>query len=662
MKGLYSAVLMSVSLHSINIFASNNVSAEKLFFKNYDAQSCAIGNSIAAFSNNSSFSFINSPSTNFNFLAKRMDISFVSLPGNTSGAYATSIPFSFGNITLAGSYGQYSYKDIYISQDFYLKDNSALYLNYTLPIFKSYPIYENIGGIGITLKGCKLNFSDYISSVIYLCDFGAHYKLNMIDDGFFVVISVKNLGNNQILKKSLENFDLALRYNFRGASNFALVADMIKFFDGINIDYACGAEISPLYPVTFKIGYTDCNDDFLKGLTAGIFFNFNSFNIGYAFSRINGTDAKHTVNIGFMFGSIEDANKAYNYYLGVNFIKAKEAYDRKDFINAWQMFESILAVYPNHEPSKKYLQKIIYDLDLQEKVVEISINEFLNKARKAYENNKLVEARVYYRKVLGVDSANAQALEGISKINKMLEEMTIDENKKTNAKKIVSLWEEGVKFYNEKDFVFAKEKFRGIILIDPKNPGALKYLNLIATQLSNIISVQAKAVFDQAMHYYNEKNYKEAAKYFSAVYVTDQNMIDAKKYYILSKKALKQRYNDIDLFTDNSISGIASNDPTTLKKRKVAKAYYKKALTLIEKNKLENAFEYLNKASEYFQEEYISEKKDSLALKLSERYYNQGLKAYNLNKNKKALFLLEKANFYNKDNKKARELLNKIRQ
>ncbi|MDR0724134.1 MAG: hypothetical protein LBF23_02990 [Endomicrobium sp.] len=666
MKKLYSALLILVFLHSINIFANSNISADKLFFLNYDAQSSAIGNSIAAFSNNS-FSFINSPSANFNFLSKRMNVSFVFLPSNISSAYAVSMPFSFGNITLAGSYGRYTSKDVYINQDYYLKDNSAVYLNYVLPIFKSYPIYEDVGGIAVTVKGCKLNFNDDTSSVIYFCDFGAHYKLHMIDDSFIAVMSFKNLGYSQInlkeqaVKESLENFDFALRYNFREASNFALVADMIKFFDAANIGYTCGAEISPIYPVTFKVGYTNYNNSFLKGITAGIFLNFNSFNMGYAFSGINDTQAKHTINMGFMFGSIEDANKAYNYYLGVNFIKAKEAYDRKDLINARQMFENILAVYPNHEPSKKYLQKIIYDLDAQEKSVEISINKFLSKAQKAYENNNLIKARTYYREVLGVDSANTQALEGISKINKMLEEMAIDKNKKINAKKIVVLWKEGVKFYDEKDFVFAKEKFKEIISIDPKNPGALRYLNLIASQLSNITSVQAKVIFEQAMQYYNEKKYKEAAKYFSAVYVTDPNMIEAKEYYILSKKALKQRYDDIDLFKDDSVSVTVNNDPSIVKKQKIAKDYYNKALAFIKKNKLENAFEYLNKASENSQEEYITKEKDDLAVKLSEKYYKQGLKAYNLKQNKKTLYLLEKAIFYNKYNEKAIELLNKIK-
>jgi tetratricopeptide (TPR) repeat protein len=549
---------MFIFLYSIDIFAGNDISAKNLFFLNYDAQSSAMGNSIAAFSNNS-FSFINSPSTNFNFLPKRTDISFISLPSNISSAMSISMPFSFGNITIVGTHGQYSSKEVYIDQEYYLKDSSVLYLNYAVPISKSYPIYKNIGGIGITVKGCKLGFND-ISSVIYSCDFGAHYKLHMIDDGFFVVMSIKNLGNNKVnlnnqtVKENLENFDFALRYNFRGVSNFALVADMIKFFDNANIGYTCGAEISPVYPATFKVGYTDYNNGFLKGITAGIFLNFNSFNIGYAFSGINTIEAKHTVNMGFMFGSIEDANKAYNYYLGVNFIKAKEAYDRKDFINARQMFESILAVYPNHEPSKKYLQKIIYDLDTNEKSVELTVNKFLHKAQKAYENNNLIKARTYYRKVLGVDSANMLALGGISKINKMLEELSLDENKKINAKKVMSLWEEGVKFYDRKDFIFAQEKFKEIILIDPQNPGALKYLTLIATQLSNIISVQAKIVFEQAMHYYNEKNYKEAARHFSAAYVTDPEMIEAKEYYILSKKALKQSYDDIDLFKDKHIS------------------------------------------------------------------------------------------------------------
>ncbi|MDR0617779.1 MAG: hypothetical protein LBG23_03325 [Endomicrobium sp.] len=128
----------------IDIFASNNISSDRLFFQNYDAQSCAMGNSIASFSNNS-FSCINSPSTNFNLLSKRMDFSFVSLLSNIYvGAYAISMPFSFGNVTLAGSYNRYPSKTVYVNQENYLKDNSVVYLNYALPIFKSDPVYDNM--------------------------------------------------------------------------------------------------------------------------------------------------------------------------------------------------------------------------------------------------------------------------------------------------------------------------------------------------------------------------------------------------------------------------------------------------------------------------------------------------------------------------------------
>ncbi|MDR0617778.1 MAG: hypothetical protein LBG23_03320 [Endomicrobium sp.] len=136
----------------------------------------------------------------------------------------------------------------------------------------------------------------------------------------------------------------------------------------------------------------------------------------------------------------------------------------------------------------------------------------------------------------------------------------------------MTIWQEGIELYNEKDFVFAKEKFEQILSIDPKKPGAIKYLNFIVTQLSNITAVQAKVIFEQGIRYYNEKNYKEAARYFSAAYVTDPNMSEAKKYYILSKKALKEKYDDIDLFKDEIYLGFTvKNNPDTSKNKKIQK-------------------------------------------------------------------------------------------
>lgn len=71
--------------------------------------------------------------------------------------------------------------------------------------------------------------------------------------------------------------------------------------------------------------------------------------------------------------------------------------------------------------------------------------------------------------------------------------------------------------YNDKTFIFAKEKFKQIIDIDPENAGALKYLNLIENKIEKVSPSQMNTVFKEAMEYYKNKDYKKASQYFNAV-------------------------------------------------------------------------------------------------------------------------------------------------
>jgi hypothetical protein len=83
----------------------------------------------------------------------------------------------------------------------------------------------------------------------------------------------------------------------------------------------------------------------------------------------------------------------------VNFNKAKEAYKRKGYINARQIFEEILVLYL-HEPSKDYLKKIAYDLSSNDRSLEIAIQKYLVKANNEFKANNLFKAQRYYKKVL----------------------------------------------------------------------------------------------------------------------------------------------------------------------------------------------------------------------------------------------------------------------
>jgi tetratricopeptide (TPR) repeat protein len=537
-------IFLFVFFH-INLFASGSIPAENILLLNYDSVSEGLGGSVLAFSKNA-LSFVNSPSSNYDVLAAKLDFAGLSAFDNVyGGACSLLFPTAIGNFTVTGAYDKFSSLSVYTRDGKNLSNSYTVYLNYVLPFIKKIPIYDNVGGFGITLKECNLSIQDN-SKIDFILDIGTHYKLGIISDNLWCAAVFRNVGNKVNIPKSQsfdmpQNFDFALRYNFYGALKSAFMCDVIQFFKTNKTGYILGFEVTPFYPAIFRVGWRDYNNAIFKGITAGLSLNFESINIDYALSFMaSGYDVRHAVSIGFLIGNVLNASKAYEYYLGVNFNKAKEAYRRKDYINARQILEEILTLYPDHEPSKKYLKEIAYNLAANDKALDIAIHKYLAKADRQFQRNNLLKAQKYYKKVLGIDAENSEAQKGIEKIQDAIKTIKIQKNRQENADKIISLWKEGVKLYKNRNFVFAKERFEQILDIDPENSGALKYLGLIETKVNKITTIQMNDIFNQAMKYYKNKDYENASKYFSTVYTTDPVRNDAKSYYELSIKALNK--------------------------------------------------------------------------------------------------------------------------
>ena len=708
-------------------YAANAVSPTQILLLNYDPGSEAMGGSLASMSGNP-LSFTNNPSSNFSVLSSRLDFSGLSaFDGIYGGAVAFMMPTKYGNFTAAFAYTDFDAAKVLTADAVELKRSAAFYLNYVYPFFTDIPIYKDMGGAGITIKGYQLSTDDS-SKLSFLTDIGGHYKLDMVFDGLWGFAALKNLGNDIEIEgaKSFEvpgSFNLALRYNVPVASRLAFTGDVMQFFSE-GTGFAIGAEISPVYPVTLKAGWRDYGDYVNWGPTLGLFLEFDSFNIGYSFaSMFDGYLPKHTINFGFMFGNIADKNKAFDYYLGYNFNKAKEAYNRKDYISSRQQLEEILAVYPDNQPSKDLLKQIVYELDVYDRNLDIQLNRWVRRAELALHQNNLVKARNYYYRVLGIDPENESAEAGLAEVNKRLRVVELQENRKKHEKEIIALWTEAMSFYNNGQFIFAKDKLSMILEIDPENAGAIKYLAIIQTQVSKVTDLQADKMFTQGMEYYNMADYDRAAKYFNAVYAADPKRLDAKEYYDLSRKALnlsitemsskdvpkgqiKSRLADkddsvlssnqkiqkemetsynqaVDLFNkgsyENSLKAFVAlrekaiknsyydlNQPireyTSKCRDNISSGYFKEAVSFIKIDKNEEAMEKIKKTLEYNKDYTPAIREyERLIIVLSQKYYDMGIKAYSSGQKSKALEHLEKSLEYNPKKIETKKALDRIK-
>ncbi|MDR1087464.1 MAG: hypothetical protein LBL16_04460 [Endomicrobium sp.] len=232
-KKIFSVLAAAIFLNN-NLYAAAAIPADNIFLLNYDSVSEGAGGSALAFSQNS-LSFINSPSSNYDVLAARLDFAGITISDNISGGLCSvMLPTAIGNFTIAGSYNKVLSSGITIPDGENLLNNYSIYLNYVFPFIIKNPVYENIGGIGITLK--DYSFSAQGNSKIALAfDIGGQYNIKVISDNLWAAIAFRNVGDKVKISESgsfdiLQNFDFASLYNFYGSLKPAIMCDILQFF------------------------------------------------------------------------------------------------------------------------------------------------------------------------------------------------------------------------------------------------------------------------------------------------------------------------------------------------------------------------------------------------------------------------------------------------
>lgn len=510
---------------------------------NPDPYSQAVGGSALSLSP-SVFGFFANPANNFTVFAKQIQASYISAyTKNYSGNIGITLPTeSIGNFSFAFAYNDFNTEIDSLG----IKNSMMIAVNYVYPFVKEVPIPKENGSVGITLKGYRLKAKNYNEHTILVnMDLGFIYLLDFIDSRLYGGAALKNIGNdiniNKMKEKQLQSFNLSARYLVSDAGNVSIMADMVKNFNITDMGYVCGVEASPVNPLSLRLGWRDYRDNLYKGITAGFSLDFERVNIAYSYTDLTGTDDdQHTFSLSFYFGSIPDPEKAYNHYLGYSLKKAKRDYNKQNYIEARTEFENILAVYPDNEEAKRYLNLLNEEWDGLESSVKNKIEKVLAKAEANYFKNNLLKAQKYYSDVIKMEPDNTEAKAGLAKIQKEIKEMDLYRNRKEHAKEIAQLWKQAMNYYNAGEFVYAKEELNKILDIDPENSGAIEYLETIEEKVARVNVVQSENTFQKGLAAYKEQDYEQAIVYFRAAYISSPERQDIKKYISICERKLEE--------------------------------------------------------------------------------------------------------------------------
>ncbi|MBO7611512.1 MAG: hypothetical protein J6T23_04790 [Elusimicrobia bacterium] len=505
-----------------------------VYVLNPDPYSQSIGASILSLSP-SVFGFFTNPASNYKNFSKEVQLSYYSIYSNNYGFNAGFLlPVEkIGNFSIVVSAADLN------EQEIGYKNMLMAAINYVYPIIGKFPVTSEKGSVGATLK--IYNISTYNddgsdrSVNAFSFDIGCIYDLDFIDTDLTGAIAIKNLGNAFEFDGFSLNQDQMLtasaRYNIYDLYKVALVGDMVKNFQITDLGYACGVESKPIYPLSVRVGWRDYRDGVNKGLTAGFSLEFDRVSLAYSFSDVlNSDDDQHVFSLGMYFGKIPDTGKAYEHYLGYYLSKANYDYKKKDYVSARKQYEDILSVYPNESTAKRYVKLLSEDLYQNDMDFSDKAEKYLARADSALLKNNLLRAKKYYEKALLLSPKNKQAIEGLNKTEESIREQEIYVNRKKHQKEISEHWVKAMKYYDNGEFVYAKDELNKILEIDPENAGAIQYLGFIQKKVDKVTAVQSHNLFKKGLTEYESKNYETALSYFNAAYLSNTERDDIKEY------------------------------------------------------------------------------------------------------------------------------------
>ena len=697
------ACFISCLLFSTSLFADAFI-----WVQNPDPYSQSAGASILALSP-SVFGFFTNPASNYKNFSKELQFSYMSYSDRNYGG-------NIGFILPTEKSGNFSFVVSGMDCNKFSMYNNFLMaaINYVYPIVNRFPSFVEKGAVGATLKFYNISLNEigeFSSKTINLFSFdlGFIYSLDFIDDDLTGALALKNFGNDFDIeylsegeKKQSQNFSASLRYFLSEDYKVSIMADLVKNFQIMDLGYACAVETIPFYPFSLRIGWRDYRDSLNKGITAGFALNFDKVNLSYAFSDLlDSDDDQHIFSLGFVFGKISDTGKAYDHHVGYYLKKAKDEYNRKNYISAKEQFEDILSVYPNEPVAKHYIQILTEDLNQTEMDFANKIEKYLARADSALLRNDFIKAQKYYTKVLQMDSSNATAREGIVKVNEQIKEQEIYANRKRHQKEITEHWIKAMKHYENGEFIYAKDELTKITDIDPTNAGALQYLEIIQKKVDKVTAIQSNNIFKQGLAEYEQNNYEKALSYFNAAYLSNPSRTDIKEYIdkceqqvnMAKKTVLDETQNYAKSKSDNTLETVTNKqvqqqmkkiyekglEQYSLKNYKESLKYFTQLKALSDKNKYyeynEQIKTYMSKSNKAISKQLYNEGKklelkekltqaydkykeavnydssnseakksmESINSVIAQQYYDQGLKAFSVGDKDKAIELLKKS-------------------
>ncbi|MDR2436815.1 MAG: PorV/PorQ family protein [Endomicrobium sp.] len=661
--GSLATALVVLLAFSSSSFSAAGVTGGRMLFYNPNSVASAMGDAGVALISESAPSAILNPATTIGTYritgSVNNSLIFNTIQYNFLGV---QFPSSIGNFGISFMYidfGNIDYLDrLGNSVNMSSSNDLGLVLNYSINLTETIPVEFIYGGFGINVKLLRSALTDYTLES-FAADIGGIFRFPNFEN-VSIGISYKNFGPKIKFIKESYNLPQALAigvaYKEKDFFNLKVTADYNSQIYSGNF-FSAGISVSPIYFLNLRSGVKLTEKSLDTDFRMGFGLDIRNITLDYSYAPSQNIDGTHSINLSCALGKFSSEKEAYDYYIKEYFRKAVDIYNRKDYIKAREAFGEILAVYPGHAASQKYLKKINDELSYVDAYNVSVTNKYMTKADDALANGDIIRARKYYNKVLDIDPENLLAQGGIEKTEAYTSDVLSENSREKNRKRIEYLWKRFKKFQKKGELINAKESLRFILDIDSGNNAAKSEMTNVDNQLAKIAADKISDFYEKGKDLFDKGNFEESIRYFETIIVAMPSRMDVKD---LLKQA-KQNVNNANKYKNDK-----KNADIKEKLRDELDNIYEKALNYYDNNNLDKAMEYFKKSKELADKykfddysknsfEYISK----ISKDLSSIHYKKGLKFFSKNQFEEAFKEYKIAIRYNPSNTTAAAQYNK---
>ena len=385
-----------------------------------------------------------------------------------------------------------------------------------------------------------------------------------------------------------------------------------------------------------RFGYKG-NKNLDQKLTYGIGFETPVFRVDYAFVPFGDLGGAHRASVNFRFGR-STKRPTPDKILHAKVKESKTLYAQGLLVDAYMEAVQVQRVAPWLAENNMLISDIqgefkrLEESDRKEKLSR-QIRSLYDRAVKFFEQGNLINARLEFQAVLGLDPSHKEAQGYLTQIEGQFQSL------------IDSFYRAGVLAFDEEDYDKARREFEKVLAINPEHMEAqerlarcVEILEAREKEAAEAIKLEeAGRIYEEGRAAYGEKNYEEALALFSRVLQVVPGHPEAERDAQAVRKVLHDRY--LKAGEDYASRG-----------------EWQKAI-----QNLKKAMEYLPASKNAKVLLVESEKRWDLQKKvLSQKLYKEGLDAFLTRQTGQAKDLWERALELDPDNEEAQSGLSRL--